>query len=234
MTRIYCALDTPDHSHALDLTRRLAAVPGCGIKLGLEYFSSNGAAGVAKIRKAFPSTSLFLDIKYHDIPNTVAQAYRALAGLGVDYINLHASGGVEMMRRADEAMNDEAAKLSVPAAKILAVTVLTSLDDANLLSVGQSIPAAAQVLRLASLVKESGLAGVVCSAHEIKVLRENFGPDFVLMVPGIRPKGSDKGDQKRVMTPEEAFEAGATHLVIGRPITGASDPAEAAAAILGL
>jgi orotidine-5'-phosphate decarboxylase len=234
MTRLYCALDTPDHDYALDLTRRLADVPGCGIKLGLEYFSSNGAAGVAKIREAFPSISLFLDIKYHDIPNTVAQAYRALAGLGVDYINLHASGGAEMMRMARDAMTDEASKRSIPAAKILAVTVLTSLDDANLVSVGQSIPAAAQVLRLASLTKEAGLAGVVCSAHEIKILRDTLGPDFVLMVPGIRPRGSDKGDQKRVMTPEEAFAAGATHLVIGRPITGAPDPAEAAAAILGV
>lgn len=234
MTRIFCALDTPDHDRALALATALARVDGCGIKLGLEYFSAQGQTGVAAIRKLFPDLPLFLDLKYHDIPNTVASAYRALAGLGVDYINLHAAGGTEMMRAAQNALVEEADKQGAPAAKVLAVTVLTSLDDANLTSVGQKTPAADQVLRLATLTRDAGLAGVVCSAHEIGLLRQNLGPDFVLMVPGIRPAGSDKGDQKRTMTPDEAFNAGATHLVIGRPITAAADPATAAAAILGL
>jgi orotidine-5'-phosphate decarboxylase len=232
MTKIYCAIDTPDHARALELAKAMASVPGCGIKLGLEYFSFNGAKGISDIRTAFPDLPLFLDLKYHDIPNTVASAFRAFAQLGVDYINLHAAGGREMMVMARETLADEAAKLSKPVPKILAVTVLTSLDDANLQSVGQSVPAKDQVLRLAHLTKESGLAGIVCSAHEITAVRETLGPDFVLMVPGIRPAGSDKGDQKRVMTPEEAFKAGATHLVIGRPITGASDPSRAAADII--
>lgn len=232
MTKIFCALDTPDQSRATALAQSLSQVAGCGIKLGLEYFSANGAAGVAAIRKAFPDLPLFLDLKYHDIPNTVAQAYRALAGLGVEYINLHAAGGREMMQAANTAIRDEAAKLNVKAPQVLAVTVLTSLDDKNLTEVGQATPAADQVVRLAKLTKDCGLAGIVCSAHEITRIRSELGSDFVLMVPGIRPAGSDAGDQKRVMTPGEAFAAGATHLVIGRPITGAPDPAAAAAAIL--
>lgn len=232
MTKIYCALDTPDHTRAVELAKAMSEVPGCGIKLGLEYFSFNGVKGVSDIREAFPTLPLFLDLKYHDIPNTVASAFRAFAKLGVEYLNLHAAGGKEMMMMARETLADEAAKLSKPSPKILAVTVLTSLDDANLQSVGQSVPAKDQVLRLAGLTKDAGLAGIVCSAHEITAVREKLGPDFVLMVPGIRPAGSDKGDQKRVMTPEEAFKAGATHLVIGRPITGASDPSRAAADIV--
>lgn len=232
MTKIFCALDTPDQSRATALAQSLSQVVGCGIKLGLEYFSANGAAGVNAIRTAFPDLPLFLDLKYHDIPNTVAQAYLALAGLGVEYINLHAAGGREMMQAANTAIRDEAAKLNVKAPQVLAVTVLTSLDDKNLTEVGQATPAADQVVRLAKLTKDCGLAGIVCSAHEITRIRSELGSDFVLMVPGIRPAGSDAGDQKRVMTPGEAFAAGATHLVIGRPITGAPDPAAAAAAIL--
>lgn len=233
MTKIFCAIDTPDHARALRLAGNMADVPGCGIKLGLEYFSSNGIAGVAAIRKSFPDVPLFLDLKYHDIPNTVASAFRVFAGLGVDYLNLHAAGGREMMLAANRALIEEAAKLSARAPLLLAVTVLTSLDDANLVSVGQQTPASDQVVRLATLTKDSGLAGIVCSAHEISVIRKTLGNDFVLMVPGIRPAGADAGDQKRVMTPDEAFKAGATHLVIGRPITGAEDPAAAAACILG-
>lgn len=232
MTKIFCAIDTPDHARALALAGNMAAVPGCGLKLGLEYFSSNGIAGVAAIRKAFADVPLFLDLKYHDIPNTVASAFRVFAGLGVDYLNLHAAGGREMMQAANAALIEEAQKQAVTAPKLLAVTVLTSLDDDNLRSVGQQVPARDQVLRLASLTKESGLAGIVCSAHEISVIREHLGPDFVLMVPGIRPAGAAVGDQKRVMTPQEALQAGATHLVIGRPITGAPDPAAAAAEII--
>lgn len=232
MTKIYCAIDTPDHTRALELAKAMASVPGCGIKLGLEYFSFNGVRGVADMRQAFPDLPLFLDLKYHDIPNTVSSAFKAFAGLGVHYLNLHAAGGREMMVMAKDILEAEAAKQNMAAPKLLAITVLTSLDDENLTSVGQSVPAKDQVLRLASLTKDAGLAGIVCSAHEITAVREKLGSDFVLMVPGIRPAGSDKGDQKRVMTPDEALKAGATHLVIGRPITGAADPAQAAAEII--
>lgn len=232
MTKIFCAIDTPDPARAIALAEAMAKVKGCGIKLGLEYFSYNGAKGVAEIRQKFSDLPLFLDLKYHDIPNTVASAFKAFAQLGVDYLNLHAAGGREMMVMAREALEAEASKLGRTAPKILAVTVLTSLDDENLKSVGQAIPAKDQVLRLASLTQEAGLAGIVCSAHEIAPVREKLGKEFVLMVPGIRPAGSDKGDQKRVMTPDQALSAGATHLVIGRPITGAADPAQAAAEII--
>jgi orotidine-5'-phosphate decarboxylase len=232
MTKIFCALDTPDFSLAHKLAAELSEVDGAGIKLGLEFFSYHGIAGVEKIRTEFDKLPLFLDLKYHDIPNTVASAFKAFAGLGVDYLNLHAAGGREMMQTAHSALREAADKAGKAAPKLLAVTVLTSLDDKNLSEVGQQVPAQAQVVRLATLTKESGLAGVVCSAHEISALRQALGKDFVLMVPGIRPAGADKGDQKRTMTPEEAFTAGATHLVIGRPITGAANPAQAARDIL--
>jgi orotidine-5'-phosphate decarboxylase len=232
MTKIFCALDTPDFSLARKLAGDLSAVKGCGIKLGLEFFSYHGIAGVEKIRTEFATLPLFLDLKYHDIPNTVASAFKAFAGLGVDYLNLHAAGGREMMQTAHASLRDAADKAGKAAPKLLAVTVLTSLDDKNLSEVGQQVPAQDQVVRLATLTKDSGLAGVVCSAHEISALRQSLGADFVLMVPGIRPAGSDKGDQKRTMTPKEALAAGATHLVIGRPITGAPDPAQAARDIL--
>lgn len=232
MTIIFCSLDTPDPYRARTLAEAMVKVPGYGIKLGLEFFSYQGLAGVEKIRREFPGLPLFLDLKYHDIPNTVASAFRAFAALGVDYLNLHAAGGREMMRMAAAALRDEAAKIGRTAPKLLAVTVLTSLDEAGMVSVGQMPPVSDQVVRLAKLTRESGLDGVVCSAHEIAPLRQALGAEFILMVPGIRPAGADNGDQKRVMTPREAIAAGATHLVIGRPITAAPDPARAAREIL--
>jgi orotidine-5'-phosphate decarboxylase len=220
--KIFCAIDTPDLPRARDLSCMMRDV-GCGIKLGLEFFSSHGAAGVREILRGAKDVPVFLDLKFHDIPNTTAAAVAACRDIGVAYINLHASGGVEMMMAANAQKGDM---------KLLAVTVLTALDAQNLNAVGQGDDVAAQVLRLAQLTKDSCLDGVVCSAHEIKNLRRTLGDDFVLMVPGIRPAGSDVGDQKRVMTPRAAMDAGATHLVIGRPITGAKNPAEAATAIL--
>lgn len=220
---VFCAIDTPDMNAALTLSAAIADT-GCGIKLGLEFFNSNGPQGVKAVQQKCPGIPLFLDLKYHDIPNTVAGAIKAVSALNVDYLNVHAAGGAEMMRAAKAACG--------PRTKLLAVTVLTSLDDANLESVGQSTPAGDQVERLAKLTQHSGLDGVVCSAHEISRLRSACGPDFILMVPGIRPAGADTGDQKRVMTPGDALRAGATHLVIGRPITGAADPAKAARDIL--
>lgn len=233
MSKIYCAIDTPDIVKATELSRQVAEA-GCGIKLGLEFFTHNGSRGVASIMEVCPDAKIFLDIKLHDIPNTVAGALRGVTKLGVAYVNVHASGGSEMMKAGLDALQDEAVKIGCAAPELLAVTVLTSLDEAALQAVGQVGPASEQVVRLAKLTKESGLAGIVCSGQEISLVRNALGADFVLMVPGIRPAGAEVGDQKRVMTPQEAMAAGATHLVIGRPITGAKDPAQAAADILAL
>lgn len=227
---IFCALDTTDIERARGLAGSLSSV--CGLKLGLEFFNAHGPQGVRAVMESAPDGVLFLDLKFHDIPNTVAGAVRAAVALRPMYLNVHASGGAEMMRAAVEAAQGESARLGIPSPKLLAVTVLTSLDDSGLEAVGQAPPASDQVRRLADLAQRSGLDGVVCSAHEIAALRAACGPDFVLMVPGIRPVGADSGDQKRVMTPPAAMQAGASHLVIGRPITGAADPTEAARGIL--
>ncbi|MCB1558143.1 MAG: orotidine-5'-phosphate decarboxylase [Alphaproteobacteria bacterium] len=231
MTKIYCAIDTPDLSKAVFLSCAVVEA-GCGLKLGLEFFSSHGESGVQSIRNACPDAPIFLDLKFHDIPNTVAGALRAVTRLGIAYVNVHASGGSSMMRFGLDALREESVTLGVDAPKLLAVTVLTSMDENEISNVGQSLPIEDQVLRLAKLTKECGLDGVVCSAKEISFLRQNLGQDFVLMVPGVRPAGSDLGDQKRVLTPREAIDRGASHLVIGRPITQADDPAKAAADIL--
>lgn len=212
---IYCALDSTDMGRVLELSVALSNA-GCGIKLGLEFFNAHGPQGVHQVLSNGVTPSVFLDLKYKDIPNTVAGAVRAAASLDVAYLNIHADGGAEMMRQAKAAC--------APKTRLLAVTVLTSLDAEALDAVGAGRDPAAQVERLARLTHACGLDGVVCSAHEIKTLRNTLPKDFVLMVPGIRPAGSDVGDQKRVMTPKEAMDAGASHLVIGRPITGAKDP----------
>ncbi len=219
---IYCPIDTPDIVRAKELVAAVTEA-GCGVKLGLEFFNANGPQGVHDIVQERVTPSVFLDLKYHDIPNTVAGAVRAAASLDVAYLNVHASGGFEMMRVAKSSC---AAKT-----RLLAVTVLTSLDDSALEEVGQP-GATGQVMRLAQLTAKAGLDGVVCSAHEVRDLRNAMAQNFVLMVPGIRPEGSKTDDQRRVMTPKEAYIAGATHLVIGRPITGASDPRTAAADII--
>ncbi len=230
MTKIYCAIDTPDVVRASELAAQVARA-GCGIKLGLEFFTSNGPSGVMAVAKACPDAKIFLDLKLHDIPNTVAGALRSVAHLGVAYVNVHATGGADMMRAGLYALQDESTKLGLPVPQLLAVTVLTSLDAQALNEVGQGSIPSEQVIRLAKLTKESGLVGIVCSGQEIELVRHAVGTDFVLMVPGIRPAGADVGDQKRVMTPKDAINLGATHLVIGRPITGATDPAQAAAEI---
>lgn len=228
---VFCAIDTPDPGAARHLAAAMQAAQ-CGIKLGLEFFNANGPQGVSAIRRAHPDLPLFLDLKYHDIPNTAAGAVRAIIPLAPAYLTLHASGGAAMMRAAQDAAGEESARLGVPPPALLGVTVLTSLDDAALDSIGQTRPMERQVLRLAKLVQDSGLAGIVCSGHDIAPVRAGLGRDLALMVPGIRPVGSAAQDQKRVMTPQEALRAGATHLVIGRPITAADDPGAAAAAIL--
>jgi orotidine-5'-phosphate decarboxylase len=217
---VFVALDTTD----LDQARRLATSVRDsvgGLKLGLEFFNAHGPAGVRPfVESGLP---VFLDLKYHDIPNTVAGAVRAAAKLGVSILNVHAQGRAAMMRAALDA-----AKSISPSTRLIAVTMLTSLGDEDLPSLGLQPPVADQVLRLAALTQECGLDGVVCSAHEIVRLRKALGPDFLLVVPGIRPAGSEIGDQRRVMGPAEARDAGANILVVGRPITGAPDPALAA------
>jgi len=220
---VYAALDTTDLDYARELAERLRGSVG-GLKLGLEFFNAHGPAGVRPFLDM--GLPVFLDLKYHDIPNTVAGACRAAAQLGVSILNVHAQGGMAMMKAAGEAV-----KSVSPSTRLIAVTMLTSIGDEDLPSVGLTPPVGEQVLRLASLAQQSGLDGVVCSAHEIARLRKELGPDFLLVVPGIRPAGSDAGDQKRVMGPAEARDAGASILVIGRPITAAADPAGAARAI---
>ena len=220
---VFVAIDTTDLEYARALAALLKPHVG-GVKLGLEFFSAHGPEGVRMF--ADLGLPIFLDLKFHDIPNTVAGAVRAAAGLGVDILNVHAAGGPAMLKAAVEA-----ARGVNPKTKVIAVTVLTSLADSDLEAVGQRGPAVEQVARLARLARDCGLDGVVCSAHEIAVLRAALGPEFLLVVPGIRPKGADLGDQQRVMGPQEASAAGASILVIGRPITTAPDPAQAARAI---
>ncbi len=228
---IYSSIDTPDIEKALFFAK-IAEETNQGLKLGLEFFNSNGPQGVAKIREACPDLSFFLDLKYHDIPNTVRAAVREASKLDIDYINVHASGGINMMKYAVEGAREGATAAGVRVPKVLGVTILTSLDEGDLDLIGYYGSADEMVQRLARLADESGLEGIVCSAMEIQMIRRNMRKDFVLMVPGIRPRGSDVGDQKRVMTPLQAVEAGATHLVIGRPITGADDPKQAILDIL--
>ncbi|HEY2032650.1 MAG TPA: orotidine-5'-phosphate decarboxylase [Rhizomicrobium sp.] len=220
---IFAALDTPDLPRALEIAKGILPYVG-GLKVGLELITALGPDAVRQI--ASLGVPVFADTKFHDIPNTVAGASKAIASLGISIFNIHASGGEAMMRAAKEA----AASVD-PKVKIIAVTVLTSLEDSDLDAVGQKNPARDQVLRLAELAKKSGLDGVVCSAHEIAPLRKALGDDFLLVVPGIRPAGADLADQKRVMTPVDAMNAGADILVIGRPIVAAKDPGAAAKAI---
>lgn len=226
---IFCAIDTPHLNRAVELAKIVGPVTG-GLKLGLEFFCSHGPQGVEKVREACPSADIFLDLKFHDIPHTVASVVRSVSeSLAPTYLNVHASGGEEMM--------DAAKAACAKPTKLLAVTILTSLNK-GILAIFQpdreTLSLEKQVLFLGILSSLCELDGVVCSGHEIEMIRreKEIKKDFILMVPGIRPEGSDKNDQKRVMTPKEAMKAGATHLVIGRPITGAPDPAAAAQKIL--
>jgi orotidine-5'-phosphate decarboxylase len=240
MTRtnpVYCGIDTTDLIWASKLIQSIAGGPKPavgGIKLGLEFFLAHGAPGV---RYAFPApvratgVGFFLDLKLHDIPNTAAGGIRAVAELAPTFITIHSSGGRDMLKAVVEEAGTQAAKHGVPRPKLLGVTVLTSLDRSDLEATGVNADPSDQVLRLAALARESGLDGVICSPLEIAALRKQCGPDFVLMVPGIRPAGSAANDQKRVMTPRQAVDLGATNLVVSRPIYQAADPRAAAEAI---
>lgn len=226
MNPVFAAIDTISTPVAAPLVGALAGAVG-GIKLGLEFFCANGPQGIRAVMAGAAGLPLFLDLKLHDIPNTVAGAVRAVAPLAPYLLTVHAAGGPRMMRAAADA----AAEMGPGRPRIVAVTVLTSLDQSDLAAIGVAGGVTEQAARLADLALASGLDGVVCSAHEAATLRKQLGPDAILVVPGIRPAGAATGDQKRVMGPAEAMAAGATHLVIGRPITEAADPAAAARAI---
>jgi len=221
--RIFVAIDTTDTDRARALADQVRGRVG-GIKLGKEFFTANGPADVGRV---VGGERLFLDLKFHDIPNTVAGAVRAASALKPFLLNVHAFGGTAMMRAAADA----AAEAGDARPLMLAVTVLTSLGDEDLNAMGVDGTAAEQVVRLAKLAQACGMDGVVCSAREIEVLRQACGDDFKLVVPGIRPSWASADDQKRIVTPREAVERGADYLVIGRPITAAADPAEAAGRI---
>ena len=223
-SRVFVALDTPDLERAAGLARAVGPWVG-GLKIGKELFTAQGPDGVRAVAGGEP---LFLDLKFHDIPNTVAGALRASLRLRPAIVNLHAAGGRAMMEAAAEAVREGAEDLDQPRPLLLAVTLLTSLDDDDLAEIGMAGPSDQAVVRLARLAQACGLDGVVCSPREIAALRQACGPAFKLLVPGIRPEWAASGDQKRTMTPAEALAAGADYLVIGRPITGADDPAAAA------
>ena len=219
MKPIFVALDTQDVHHAAALARDLGQFAG-GVKLGLEFFCANGDDGV--IRIAEHDLPIFLDLKLHDIPNTVGKAVAALAKLQPAILTVHAAGGREMMA---------AAKAAAPAGtKVVAVTVLTSLDQDDLHAIGVRSSPAHQVERLTELAREAGIDGIVCSGAEVAAARK-FWPDGFFVVPGVRPEGTDLADQKRVVTPRQALDDGASILVIGRPITGAPNPARVLAEI---
>ena len=222
MAGLIAAFDTADVARATGWAKQVA--PHCDLfKLGLEYFLANGADGL----RAVGARPVFLDLKLHDIPNTVAGAVRAVLPLRPRMLTLHAAGGAAMVTAARRAAEQAGPDRPI----LLAVTVLTSLDAAALAATGVSATPAAQVLRLARLAMDAGADGLVCSAHEVRSLRAVLDRTAVLVVPGIRPTGFPSGDQARTMTPREAAASGADWLVVGRPITAAPDPEAAAAAI---
>lgn len=222
--RVLIALDYDQPAAALALAERLDS-NACRLKVGKELFTRGGPQLVQGLQQR--GFELFLDLKFHDIPNTVAQAVRAAADLGVWMVNVHACGGSRMLNAAREALISYGAQRP----KLIAVTVLTSMSDADLAELGITIGATAQVERLARLSRDCGLDGVVCSAREAAQMKLDLGSDFITVTPGIRPSGSAADDQQRTMTPAAAVAAGADYLVIGRPITKAADPLAALAAI---
>lgn len=226
---IIVALDVPRMDAALELAAQLAPVVGA-FKIGKELFTSAGPEVVRRIRAL--GGSVFLDLKFHDIPNTVAKAVEAAVQLDVQMLTIHASGGSAMMRAAEQAAQASAGQRSRPAPLVLGVTVLTSMDGNDLAEIGITAGVGKQVERLAGLAAKSGLRGLVCSPLEITALRQLLPAEMQLVTPGIRPADSRSDDQKRTLTPAEAIAAGASWLVIGRPIYAAENPRAAAEKIL--
>ena len=218
--KIIVALDYDQQAKALALADQLDPKQ-CRLKIGKEMFTKFGPDLVRAIQER--GFQVFLDLKFHDIPNTVAGAVKSAADLGVWMVNVHASGGPKMMMAARDALQAYGAQRPL----LIAVTVLTSFDAEQLAAIGITRSIDEQVLALAKLTEQSGLDGVVCSAREASALRAQAGAGFCLVTPGIRPAGSDAGDQVRTLTPKEALQAGSSYLVIGRPITGAADPRKA-------
>ncbi len=222
--RVIVALDQEDLDAARRLVQALAGLISF-FKVGSELFSAAGPAAIEMVKES--GAEVFLDLKYHDIPNTVSRAVARAAGYGVSLVNVHTLGGFDMMKAAADAAGSVN-----PGTRVIGVTVLTSMDAADLARVGIGQAPDAQVLRLARLAREAGLSGVVSSAREVGRLRGELGVDFILVTPGIRPAGADAGDQKRIVTPREAFDAGADYIVVGRPIAAAPDPRAAAESII--
>ena len=225
---VIVALDFANPMRALALADRLDPAR-CALKVGKEMFVVAGPEPVRwMVARGF---KVFLDLKFHDIPNTVAQACAAATRLGVWMLNVHAAGGRAMLEAARDAVRSTAEQAQIPRPLLIAVTVLTSLDEPALRATGIDADPASHAQRLAALARSCGLDGVVCSAREAPALRSAFGPELALVTPGIRPAGSRADDQSRIVTPEEAVRNGADYLVIGRPITGADDPLAALSAI---
>ncbi|WP_136484247.1 orotidine-5'-phosphate decarboxylase [Vibrio sp. H11] len=222
--KVIVALDYDNQADALAFVDKIDPA-SCRLKVGKEMFTLFGPEFVRELHKR--GFSVFLDLKFHDIPNTCSKAVRAAAELGVWMVNVHASGGERMMTASREILEPYGKDRPL----LIAVTVLTSMEQSDLAGIGLDVAPAQQVMRLATLTKNAGLDGVVCSAQEASVLKQGLGKEFKLVTPGIRPAGSDAGDQRRIMTPYEALQAGSDYLVIGRPITQATDPAKVLTAI---
>lgn len=222
--RLIVALDVDTKEKALSLVARLKKEVKI-FKIGSELFTSCGPNIIEDVKKN--GCEVFLDLKFHDIPNTAAKAAAAATKLGVFILNVHALGGQEMMEKTALIVTEESKKLKIKKPKVIAVTMLTSIGENNLKKIGIDDNMETQVLRLAKLAKASGLDGVVASPSEIKLIRKNIGEDFLIVTPGVRPEWAARGDQKRIATPKEAIDSGASFIVVGRPIIEAPDPVEA-------
>lgn len=222
-------LDLPELKEATELVDQLSEHVNW-FKIGNQLFTATGPAAIKMLKDR--GKRVFLDLKFHDIPNTVARASEVVTTLGVDMFNVHASGGLEMMRSAVKAVEAKSAEIGISKPILLGVTVLTSIDEKQLYDLGVERELSSQVVYLARHSKEAGLDGVVASPMELKLIRDAIGDDFVIVTPGVRPIWAAKDDQKRVMTPREAIDAGADMIVVGRPIRNAPNPEEAAIAII--
>lgn len=222
--KVIVALDYDNQADALAFVSRIDPT-SCRLKVGKEMFTLFGPDFVRELHKR--GFSVFLDLKFHDIPNTCSKAVKAAAELGVWMVNVHASGGERMMAASREILEPYGKDRPL----LIGVTVLTSMEQSDLAGIGLDVKPQDQVMRLATLTKNAGLDGVVCSAQESQMLKQSLGKEFKLVTPGIRPAGADVGDQRRIMTPYEAVQAGSDYLVVGRPITQAADPAAVLAEI---